>query len=134
MNFLERLYEQVLVGDGAIGTMLYARGVTAESGFERLNLTNPDLVLALHADYIAAGAQVIETNTFAANRLRLQQLGLEANVRQINLQGVALARKAAAGKEVFVAGSIGPLPRFRGENAAPTSEEISTIFREQAFV
>lgn len=133
MNFLERLQEQVLVGDGAIGTMLHARGVTAESGFERLNLTSPDLVLALHADYIAAGAQVIETNTFAANRLRLQQLGLEAEVRQINLLGAALAGKAAAGKEVFVAGSIGPLPRFRGESEAPSCEEISEIFREQAF-
>ena len=133
MNFLQRLEEQVLVGDGAIGTMLYSRGVTAESGFERLNLTSPDLVLTLHADYIAAGAQLIETNTFAANRLRLQQLGLEDKVRQINLQGAALARKAAAGKEVFVAGSIGPLPRIRGESEAPSAEEVIAIFREQAF-
>jgi homocysteine S-methyltransferase len=113
--------------------MLHARGVTAESGFERLNLANPDLVLALHADYIAAGAQLIETNTFAANRLRLQQLGLDDKVRQINLQGAALARKAAAGKEVFVAGSIGPLPRIRGESEAPSAEEVTAIFREQAF-
>ncbi|MRR58513.1 MAG: bifunctional homocysteine S-methyltransferase/methylenetetrahydrofolate reductase [Deltaproteobacteria bacterium] len=133
MNFLQRLHDQVLVGDGAIGTMLYSRGVTAESGFERLNLTRPDLVLTLHADYIAAGAQLIETNTFAANRLRLQQLGLEDKVRQINLQGATLARKAAAGKEVFVAGSIGPLPRIRGESEAPSAEEITAIFREQAF-
>lgn len=133
MNFLERLHEWVLVGDGAIGTMLHARGVTAESGFERLNLTSPDLVLALHADYIAAGAQLIETNTFAANRLRLQQLGLDDKVRQINLQGASLARKAAAGKEVFVAGSIGPLPRIRGESEAPSAEEVTALFREQAF-
>ncbi|MDD2337414.1 MAG: bifunctional homocysteine S-methyltransferase/methylenetetrahydrofolate reductase [Geobacteraceae bacterium] len=133
MNFLEQLHERVLVGDGAIGTMLHARGVTAESGFEQLNLTSADLVLALHADYITAGAQVIETNTFAANRLRLQQLGLEDKVLQINLQGAALARKAAAGKDVFVAGSIGPLPRLRGESEAPSAEEIIAIFREQAF-
>ena len=133
MDFLDRLHEQVLVGDGAIGTMLHARGVTAESGFERLNLTNPELVLALHADYIAAGAQVIETNTFGANRPRLQLLDMDDAVRRINLQGAALARKAAAGKEIFVAGSIGPLPRFRGESEAPSSEKISAIFREQAF-
>ncbi len=132
MNFLEQLHERVLVGDGAIGTMLHARGGSAESGFERLNLTRPDLVLALHGDYIAAGAQVIETNTFGANRPRLLQLGLEEKLREINLQGAALARQAAAGKEIFVAGSIGPLPRIRGESEPPSAEEVHAIFTEQA--
>jgi len=133
VNFLEQLHERVLVGDGAIGTMLHARGGIAESGFERLNLTGPELVLDLHADYIAAGAQVIETNTFGANRTRLQQFGLEDSVRETNLLGAALARKAAAGKEVFVAGSIGPLPRIRGESEPLSTEEIQAVFREQAF-
>jgi homocysteine S-methyltransferase len=132
MNFLDHLRERVLVGDGAVGTMLYARGVTIESGFERLNLSDPDLVAGLHADYIAAGAQVIETNTFGANRLRLASLGLEGMVRDINLQGVLLARRAATGKEAFVAGSMGPLPRFRGEGDAPSPEEVQDVFREQA--
>lgn len=132
MNFLEQLHERILVGDGAIGTMLHARGGIAESGFERLNLTGPELVQNLHADYIAAGAQVIETNTFGANRTRLQQFGLEGSVREINLRGAALARKAAVGKEVFVAGSIGPLPRIRGESEPLSAEEVQAVFREQA--
>lgn len=132
MNFLEQIREQVLVGDGAMGTMLYARGVNLESGFERLNLTAPDLVAGLHADYIAAGARLIETNTFGANRLRLAALGLEEKLRDINLQGVLLARRAAAGKNVFVAGSMGPLPRTRVEGDAPSPEEIYALFREQA--
>ncbi|MRR33809.1 bifunctional homocysteine S-methyltransferase/methylenetetrahydrofolate reductase, partial [bacterium] len=134
MNFLETISERVLVGDGAVGTMLYARGVNIESGFERLNLAAPDLVAGLHADYIAAGAQVIETNTFGANRLRLASLGLEEKVRDINLQGALLARRAATGKEVFVAGSMGPLPRVRGEGDAPSPNEVQAVFREQALL
>lgn len=134
MNFLELIRERILVGDGAVGTMLYARGVKLESGFERLNLTAPELVTGLHADYIAAGARVIETNTFAGNRLRLASLGQEDKVREINLNGALLARKAAAGKEVFVAGSIGPLPRSRGEGDAPSPEAVREVFTEQASI
>jgi len=134
MNFLETISERVLVGDGAVGTMLYARGVNIESGFERLNLAAPDLVSGLHADYIAAGAQVIESNTFGANRLRLASLGMEDKVRDINLQGALLARRATAGKQVFVAGSMGPLPRVRGEGDAPSPEEVRAVFREQALL
>ena len=133
MNFLEMLHERILVGDGAIGTMLHAQGGAGESCFERLNLSNPDLVLGLHSDYIAAGSQVIETNTFGANRPRLSAIGLEDRVLDVNLSGARLARTAAAGRDVFVAGSIGPLPRFRGESDAPTPEEMRALFREQAF-
>lgn len=132
MNFLDHIREQVLVGDGAVGTMLYARGVNLESGFERLNLTAPDLVTGLHVDYVAAGARVIETNTFGANRLRLAPLGLERQVRDINLQGALLARGAAAGKGVYVAGSMGPLPRVKGEGDVPSPDDIHAVFREQA--
>ncbi len=132
MNFLDYIREQVLVGDGAVGTMLYARGVNLESGFERLNLTAPDLVTGLHVDYVAAGARVIETNTFGANRLRLAPLGLERQVRDINLQGALLARGAAAGKGVYVAGSMGPLPRVKGEGDVPSPDDIHAVFREQA--
>jgi len=132
VNFLDYIREQVLVGDGAVGTMLYARGVNLESGFERLNLTAPDLVTGLHVDYVAAGARVIETNTFGANRLRLAPLGLERQVRDINLQGALLARGAAAGKGVYVAGSMGPLPRVKGEGDVPSPDDIHAVFREQA--
>jgi len=132
VNFLDHIREQVLVGDGAVGTMLYARGVNLEAGFERLNLTAPDLVTGLHVDYVAAGARVIETNTFGANRLRLAPLGLERQVRDINLQGALLARGAAAGKGVYVAGSMGPLPRVKGEGDVPSPDDIHAVFREQA--
>lgn len=132
MNFLEQIRERVLVGDGAVGTMLYSRGVNLESGFERLNLTAPDLVADLHADYVAAGAQVIETNTFGANRPRLAALGLERQLRDINLQGAALARRAAAGKDIFVAGSMGPLPRVKLESDTLSRGEIRAAFLEQA--
>jgi homocysteine S-methyltransferase len=133
MNFLEMLHERILVGDGATGTMLHAQGGAGESCFERLNLSNPDLVLGLHSDYIAAGSQVIETNTFGANRPRLSAIGLEERVHDVNLHGARLARRAAEGRDVFVAGSIGPLPRFRGESDTPGPEEIRALFREQAF-
>ncbi len=132
MNFKETVSEKVLVGDGAIGTMLYARCAGMESGFERLNLTSPDLVLELHEDYIAAGSQVIETNTFGANRLRMAPFGYEDRVREVNLRGSLLARKAVAGKDVFVAGSMGPIPRPRADGDSPKDDEMLAVFREQA--
>jgi homocysteine S-methyltransferase len=132
VNIKEIISEKVLVGDGAIGTMLYARGAGMESGFERLNLTAPDLVLKLHEDYIAAGSQVIETNTFGANRLRMAPFGYDDEVREVNLRGAALARKSAGGKGVFVAGSMGPIPRPRADSDSPTADEVLAVFREQA--
>ncbi len=131
MNFLERLKNEVLVGDGATGTMLYSRGVSLEANFEHLNLVRPELVLVLHAEYIAAGAQLIETNTFGANYTKLQAIGLEKKLRDINLTGVGLARRAAAGKDVFVAGSVGPLARIKGEERELTPAEMVEIFRQQ---
>jgi methionine synthase I (cobalamin-dependent)/5,10-methylenetetrahydrofolate reductase len=132
VNIKEIISERVLVGDGAIGTMLYARGAGMESGFERLNLTAPDLVLKLHEDYIAAGSQVIETNTFGANRLRMAPFGYADKVREVNLRGAGLARNAAGGKDVFVAGSMGPIPRPRTDSDFPTADEVLAVFREQA--
>jgi methionine synthase / methylenetetrahydrofolate reductase(NADPH) len=133
VNFIETVHENVLVGDGAIGTMLYAQNVGIDSGFERLNITDPDRVLSLHLDYVAAGAQVIETNTFGANRLRLAPFGYEEKVRELNMRGAELAVKAAKGSDVFVAGSIGPLPRARGEHETAITEEAPAAFREQAL-
>jgi methionine synthase / methylenetetrahydrofolate reductase(NADPH) len=116
-SFLERIRNEVLVGDGAIGTMLYAKGVAVEANFEHLNLVRPELVLSLHEEYIAAGARVIETNTFGANLVKLGAIGLTAKVAEINRQGARIARQAAQGKDIFVAGSIGPLGRAKGELA-----------------
>jgi methionine synthase / methylenetetrahydrofolate reductase(NADPH) len=126
-TFLETIAGQVLVGDGAIGTMLYAKGVALEANFEHLNLVRPELVLELHAEYVAAGARVIETNTFGANFVKLSAIGLGAKVAEINRQGALLARRAAT-DEVFVAGSVGPLGRGKSELSA---DEQRDCFRSQ---
>jgi methionine synthase / methylenetetrahydrofolate reductase (NADH) len=128
-SFLERVAGEVLVGDGAIGTMLYAKGVALEANFEHLNLIRPELVLALHQEYIAAGAQVIETNSFGANLVKLGAIGLGNKVAEINRQGAMIARRAAGGHDVFVAGSLGPLGRGKGELSP---DEVRECFRAQA--
>jgi methionine synthase / methylenetetrahydrofolate reductase(NADPH) len=128
-SFLERVRDEVLVGDGAIGTMLYAKGVSLEANFEHLNLVRPELVLELHAEYLAAGAQVIETNTFGANFVKLSAIGLGGKVAEINRQGALVARRATSGHDAFVAGSIGPLGRGKAELSP---EEIQECFRVQA--
>ena len=122
-----------MVGDGAIGTMLYAKGVSLDANFEHLNLVRPELVLELHGEYIAAGAGVIETNTFGANYTKLQAIGLGKKVREINLQGARLARQAAHNRDVLVAGSVGPLVRIKGEERELSAAETAALFREQCL-
>ena len=112
--FLEALGASPLVFDGAMGTQLYERGVLYSVCFEDLNVTRPDVVSKVHDDYVRAGAQVIETNTFGANALRLEKWGNQARVREYNLAGVKLAR-VAAGQHAYVAGAIGPSGYFLGE-------------------
>ena len=129
--FLEALADRVLVCDGAMGTMLYARGVFINKSFDALNLTQPDLVAAVHGEYVRAGADIIETNTFGANRLKLGSFGLADRLHDINAQGASIARKAA-GDQAYVAGAIGPLG-IRIEPWGKTSvEEARAWFREQA--
>ncbi len=110
-NFLDRLARGPLLADGAMGTLLYSRGIGFDRCFDALCESDPALVRAVHADYVAAGAELIETNTFGANRHRLAEHGLADRVREINLAGARLARAAAdrAGRPVWVAGSVGPL-------------------------
>ncbi|MFI5370034.1 MAG: homocysteine S-methyltransferase family protein, partial [Candidatus Eisenbacteria bacterium] len=109
--FLERLSRGPLVADGAMGTQLYGRGVSFEHCFDELNLSRPTLVEAVHRDYLVAGAELIETNTFGANAVRLATHGLGDQVRLIARQGARVARAAReiVGRDAFVAGSIGPL-------------------------
>ena len=107
-SFLEALASRVLVCDGAMGTMLYAKGIFLNRSFDELNLTQPDFVAEVHQAYVRAGADVIETNTFGANRVKLTPFGLGDRVKAINAQGAKIARLAAR-DQVFVAGSIGPL-------------------------
>ena len=130
-NLLEAIKNRVLLCDGGMGTTLYAKGVYLNACFDELNLSNPDLVESAHREYLKAGAEIIETNTFGANRFKLKGFGLEDKIRDINRAGASIARKAAANK-ALVAGSIGPL----GVRIAPwgptSAEEAEQAFREQA--
>ena len=132
--FLRRLTLGPVLCDGAMGTILLARGAPSTRAFDELNLTDPRLVGGIHREYIAAGAEVIETNTFGANRVRLAPHGLEARVREINLHGVKIARDAreVAGENVFVAGAMGPLGRPLAEVREMDPQLVRDIFREQA--
>ncbi len=132
MKILQRLKNRVLCGDGAVGTMLYAKGVSLDSNLDHLNLVRPDVVLELATEYVSAGAQVIETNSFGANYTRLASIGLGHKVAEINRAGARIARKAAdAAADVLVAGSIGPLVRVKGEERELDAEEMEALFLEQ---
>jgi len=129
-NFLELLASRVVVADGAMGTELYRRGIPQEANLEHLNLVDPQRVAEVHADYIAAGSRLIETNTFGANGARLARIGLEKRVKGINQAGVRIARQAA-GTDCFVAGSVGPLPLPRLDEKDLSVDEKRAIFSEQ---
>ena len=123
--------EHIYLFDGAMGTMLYAKGVFINKCYDELNLRSPEIVLEVHKQYVRAGAEVLETNTYGANRVKLRTFGIEDDLRDINLRAVDLARKAA-GDSVYVAGAIGPLG-IRIEPYGPTAlEEAREFFREQA--
>ena len=132
-NFLELLTSRTLLADGAMGTMLHARGVGFDKCFDELNLTNPSAVAEIHREYIEAGAQLIITNTFGANRFKLGKHGLDDHVIPLNKAGVDLAKRvvSASFKDVLVAGDVGPL----GVRIAPFGrvqpEEAREAFVEQ---
>ena len=135
-NFLELLENGTILADGAMGTMLHAKGVGFDKCFDELNITNPSAVADIHREYIEAGAQLIITNTFGANKFKLEKHGLEEDVREINYKGVELAKRivAASFKDVLVAGDVGPL----GVRIAPYGrvqlEEAREAFAEQIQV
>ncbi len=129
--FKEYIKDNLILFDGAIGTELYNKGIFINSCYDELNLSRPGLIKEIHQAYVEAGAEVIETNTFGANRLKLQKHGLEDKIYEINNQGALIAREAA-GEDIYVAGSIGPL-NLRLEPWGPLSEEeAKEIFLEQA--
>ena len=129
--FVERLADGIVVCDGAMGTMLYARGVFLNRCFDELNLSSPDLVRSVHVDYLDAGADVVETNTFGAHRLKLGPHGLESQVRKINAEGARLAREAAEGRGL-VAGALGPIGKPLQPIGNIAFEEALSAYREQA--
>jgi homocysteine S-methyltransferase len=121
----------LLIFDGAMGSLLYERGIFVTQNFEQLNVTRPDVVGRIHEDYVAAGAQVIETNTFGANGFCLDRHGLGDQVRAYNVAGARLARKAA-GETVWVAGSIGPTGLVPGVASPAELELVAATFADQA--
>ncbi|HYQ88623.1 MAG TPA: homocysteine S-methyltransferase family protein, partial [Candidatus Binatia bacterium] len=125
--FLKRLEQGVVLADGAMGTVLYDRGITFDRSFDLLNIQEPALVQSIHRDYIRAGAELIETNTFGASRIRLAAHGESQDARRVNRVGAQLARNAReeVGEAVFVAGAIGPL----GKPVAP----LGTITKDEAL-
>ncbi len=133
-KFLEQLDTRPLLCDGAMGTMIYAKGVPFERCFDELNLSQPALIAEIHRGYIDAGANVIETNTFGANRFKLGESGLADKVADINQAGVRLARRVveASFREVFVGGSIGPLGMHLSPLGRLSAAEARAAFREQA--
>jgi methionine synthase / methylenetetrahydrofolate reductase (NADH) len=132
-DFNDRLKDSILIADGAMGSMLY-EAVGSVRCFDELNATEPEAVFRVHQAYIEAGAQIIETNTFGANRFKLAPLGLGDEVQRLNSRGVKVAREAreAASREILIAGSIGPLG-IGVQARHPEPDQIRAIFHEQAI-
>lgn len=131
--FLERIDKRPVVCDGATGTMLYSKGIALSRCYDELNATSPHLVKEVHLAYVKAGAEVIETNTFGANKFRLQKFGLGDKVREFNLAGARLAREVA-GDDLYVAGSVGPLGLRLEPLGATSRQEAREAFRDQITV
>jgi methionine synthase I (cobalamin-dependent)/5,10-methylenetetrahydrofolate reductase len=136
-DFLFRLRQGPVLCDGAMGTLLYAKGIYINRCYDELNLSQPDLILGIHQEYLQAGAEVIETTSFGANAYRLDRHGIAQQVREINLAGARVAREAVEneaakkGTQAFVAGSVGPLG-IRIEPLGKTSrEEAKAAFMAQ---
>src|SRR5580693_10706713 len=133
-DLLTRIKQFPALCDGAMGTLLYANGVFINRCYDELNLSQPDLIRGIHHDYLQAGAEIIETNTFGANSFRLGRHSLADQVKDVNLTGVRLAREAAKSFDVWVAGSVGPLGS-RIEPLGKTSfQEARDAFRQQIAV
>jgi homocysteine S-methyltransferase len=130
-NFRERLQSSPILCDGATGTLLYSKGIFINRCYDELNLSQPELIRGLHHEYLQAGAEVIETNTFGANSFRLERHGLADKVRDMNLAGARVAKEAAKSFDAWVAGSVGPLG-IRIEPLGKTSfQEARDAFSEQ---
>jgi len=129
-KLLDLLNDRVVLGDGATGTYLYELGVPLNHCLEELNLTRPELLTKVYQEYADAGSQVIETNSFGANRLRLARYGLEHQVSEINWRAARVAKDALKGRDVFVGGSVGPLS-LRPADGEISVDDRKVLFREQ---
>lgn len=134
-KFLDLLDQQIVLADGAMGTLLINRGADPQALAEQ-NLINPDLVRAIHLDYIRAGARLIETNTFLGNRMKLREYGVEDKLEAINRAGVRLAREAVqqSGQQVFIAGAVGPLGALVKPYGNLTLADLARAYQEQIAI
>jgi homocysteine S-methyltransferase len=130
-NFLSRIKQSPILCDGAMGTLLYEKGIFINRCYDELNLSQPELIRGIHHEYLQAGAEIIETNTFGANSFRLARHGLASKVREMNQMGVRVARDAAKSFDVWVAGSVGPLGTRIEPLGKASFEEARESFREQ---
>jgi len=131
MGFIEELEEKILIADGAMGTLIYAKGVPKGHCYDELNISAPELIAEIHREYIEAGARIIETNTFGANRYILERYyDLGKRTREINLMGAKIAKEAAKGKGVYVAGSVGPVTRVWESEPSFSPSDLRSIFKE----
>ncbi|MCC6548053.1 bifunctional homocysteine S-methyltransferase/methylenetetrahydrofolate reductase [Candidatus Sumerlaeota bacterium] len=129
--FLSELSRRVILCDGGMATMIYEKGIYINQSFENLNLERPHLIKNIHLEYVRAGAQVLETNTFSANSFKLSKYGLADKVREINLAGVRLAREAAEGK-AWIGGVVGPPgAEVEGRAGEVSSDRIRSVYRQQ---
>jgi methionine synthase I (cobalamin-dependent)/5,10-methylenetetrahydrofolate reductase len=129
-NLLEILNDRIVIGDGATGTYLYEQGIPLHHCLEEINLSQPEILTRIYREYADAGAQVIETNSFGANRVRLTRYGLDHQVSEINVRAAQVAREAVKGRDVFVGGSVGPLS-LRPADGEFSLDDRKTFFREQ---
>jgi len=130
-DLLARIKQSPVLCDGAMGTLLYAKGVFINRCYDELNLSQPELIRGIHHEYLQAGAEVIETNTFGANSFRLARHSLADRVREVNLAGVRLAREAAKSFDAWVAGSVGPLGTRIEPLGKISFDEARQAFRDQ---
>jgi homocysteine S-methyltransferase len=129
--FLEAIHSSLLISDGAMGSLLYERGIFVTQNFEQLNVARPDVVKKIHADYLEAGANILQTNTFGGNRFRLERHGLVGEVARYNVAGATIAREVARGR-AYVAGSMGPTGLVPGPQRKRELEAAYATFAEQA--
>ena len=132
-SFSNLLDQQIILADGAMGTMFYNQGIFLNRCFDALNVENPQQVRKIHEAYVAAGVDLIETNTFGANQTRLAKYGLADEVEAINTAAVELARDVA-GDRVLVAGAIGPLGVEMTKHGPMTAQQAYEVFSQQACV
>jgi homocysteine S-methyltransferase len=132
-SFLDALKERVLVFDGAMGTMLYSKGIYLNRCFDELNISSPDLVRDIHQEYLKAGADILETNTFGANRYKLEPYGFRKDLERINVEGVKLAREVAE-KACYVAGALGPLGKKIGPELSPQDAYVAFLEQGEALL